>query len=147
MQSRSFVRFEDKECASRACVDGRCCASATCPACQSCAIVGSLGSCAPDDAETCGDGVCEYCLDGACRQIGPSGLDTTLPACDGICDGAGACIAAPRSCCEATQEEAGCAEPAIEACVCETDPYCCATAWDIACVEEVKALACGSCQE
>jgi len=39
----------------------------------------------------------------------------------------------------------GCNDPVIEACVCAIDPYCCDTAWDEQCVEEVETLLCGDC--
>jgi hypothetical protein len=35
------------ECASGSCVDGVCCSTASCGACFSCAVTGSLGTCAP----------------------------------------------------------------------------------------------------
>lgn len=39
----------------------------------------------------------------------------------------------------------GCIDPAVEACVCELDPFCCDTLWDETCVAEVEALSCGTC--
>ncbi len=52
-------------------------------------------------------------------------------------------IPAPPGACETTSPTPGCAEePAIEACVCDADPYCCHTAWDSICVNEVTSLAC-----
>jgi hypothetical protein len=40
--------------------------------------------------------------------------------------------ALPHDCC--TTGAAGCTNAAVERCVCATDPYCCATAWDEACI-------------
>lgn len=39
----------------------------------------------------------------------------------------------------------GCDTPAVEACVCAQDPYCCDTAWDSQCASEVEIFGCGSC--
>ncbi len=61
----------------------------------------------------------------------------TLSGCD--CTGGGA----SHDCCEAG--DPGCNDPAIEACVCAQDPYCCDTAWDEQCVAEVDSFGCGSC--
>ncbi|MBL9118856.1 MAG: hypothetical protein JNL80_02940 [Phycisphaerae bacterium] len=46
----------------------------------------------------------------------------------------------PHDCC--TTGMAGCTDGAIERCVCAADPYCCETAWDVACV----ALATSTCK-
>ena len=56
-----------------------------------------------------------------------------------------ACDAAPptHDCC--TPGAAGCEDPAVEACVCATDDYCCTTEWDAQCIAEVDSLACGDC--
>ena len=37
----------------------------------------------------------------------------------------------------------GCSDPGIEAVVCASDPYCCATEWDSICVDEVVEFAAG----
>jgi len=39
----------------------------------------------------------------------------------------------------------GCIDPTIEQCVCDGDPFCCATAWDEYCVAEVDEFGCGTC--
>ena len=49
-----------------------------------------------------------------------------------------------HNCCE-TGHGAGCNDPAIEACVCEGDDYCCIVEWNSYCVEEVELFGCGSC--
>lgn len=50
------------------------------------------------------------------------------------------------ACCAARPGAAGCAEDAqIESCVCAQDSYCCTTAWDATCVDELMGLGCGSC--
>ena len=56
--------------------------------------------------------------------------------------------AAKGSCCEA-HEQPGCDDPAIEACVCDTqkgDPTCCNEAWDLFCMTLVDLLSCGTCK-
>ncbi len=39
----------------------------------------------------------------------------------------------------------GCTDLAVQACVCAADSYCCTTAWDGLCVNEVTSLGCGTC--
>jgi hypothetical protein len=39
----------------------------------------------------------------------------------------------------------GCGDPSVEACVCESDPYCCEVAWDVDCAGKVERLGCGFC--
>lgn len=51
----------------------------------------------------------------------------------------------PAAACCASEPQPGCRDAAIEACVCAADSFCCATAWDIACVVEVEDLGCGGC--
>ena len=48
-----------------------------------------------------------------------------------------------HDCCETG--EAGCADSAVESCVCAIDPYCCDSAWDQTCVDHVQAEGCGTC--
>jgi hypothetical protein len=49
-----------------------------------------------------------------------------------------------HNCCQ-TGHGAGCSNPAIQACVCAVDPFCCDIEWDNICVGEVQGLNCGSC--
>lgn len=39
----------------------------------------------------------------------------------------------------------GCADSAIESCVCATNPHCCDTSWDANCIESVEGLGCSDC--
>jgi hypothetical protein len=50
----------------------------------------------------------------------------------------------PVTCCE-PQPGPSCGDPAIEACVCATDPTCCEQAWTEECALLVNKLECGSC--
>lgn len=50
----------------------------------------------------------------------------------------------PITCC-APQPGPSCGDPAIEACVCATDPTCCEQAWTDECALLVNKLECGSC--
>ncbi len=49
-----------------------------------------------------------------------------------------------HDCCD-TGHGPGCSHPAIEACVCDIDRFCCAVTWDGQCVGLVAAESCGSC--
>lgn len=48
-------------------------------------------------------------------------------------------------CCTAAAAP-GCTDAAVEACVCMQDSYCCETAWDALCVDEVGSFGCGTCE-
>jgi len=79
------------------------------------------------DEEHCGgcDTACgddEVCIDGDCVE----GSDD------------------PGNCC-ASHAGAGCTNPAIEACVCAQDSFCCDNTWDGTCAGEVESLGCGMC--
>jgi hypothetical protein len=52
---------------------------------------------------------------------------------------------AAGDCCTDNGEVSGCVDAAVQDCVCAEDPYCCDTAWDEICVDEVDSLACGTC--
>jgi hypothetical protein len=83
------------ECASDSCVDGVCCGSTVCGECQSCAVPGSEGTCAPvakytDDADTkcSGVGTCDGV--GGCRakngtMCAGDAECTSLHCVDGVC--------------------------------------------------------------
>lgn len=147
--------------------DGFCCSIAWDAACVDEAV--ACGGCGPE----CGDGACEggetcalcpadcgacpACGDGACN--GSEGCDTCPSDCgacagcgDGTCGGAETCQGCPADCgpctgdCCAPAEEPGCGDGSVAGCVCSIDPFCCATAWDVLCVEE--AIGCGlSCTD
>jgi hypothetical protein len=70
-----------RECLSGQCVDGFCCASASCSDCLSCDVVGHQGACYP---------VAAGVADGACLAHCPAGSNLS----SGLCDGNGACRAA-----------------------------------------------------
>jgi hypothetical protein len=90
------------DCAESACVDGVCCASASCGTCQSCAVVGSAGVCAPlpeltaDPAHQCtGSRTCDG--SGVCAQITGTSCTSTNECLSGFCvDGV---------CCESARDE------------------------------------------
>jgi len=50
------------------------------------------------------------------------------------------------SCC-LSNATPGCDNAAIEACVCALDSYCCNTAWDQFCVDEVDSFGCAMCND
>jgi hypothetical protein len=58
--------------------------------------------------------------------------------------GCGSCGGGGGMCCQELQS-AGCGDPAVEACVCAFDDFCCTTQWDQLCADEVSLLGCGVC--
>jgi hypothetical protein len=85
----------------------------------------------------CGNGqieIGEVCdldnLDG--ETCASQGYARGLLQCDG-CDAFDASKCTDGNCCD-PQLTGGCEVPFVEICVCAADPYCCATAWDDACV-------------
>ena len=56
-----------------------------------------------------------------------------------------ACQSYTGSCCEA-KDTPGCEDPAVVACVCAEDGYCCNVEWDETCVSEVTEYDCGVCE-
>jgi hypothetical protein len=66
------------DCATGRCVDGVCCASPSCPDCESCNVSGHEGVCYAVPAGT---------ADGACAAQCPAGSNQM----SGLCDGNGAC--------------------------------------------------------
>jgi hypothetical protein len=121
--------------------------------------------CVPDCRDKlCGDDGCggqcgecgqeQFCRGGWCYDCGCDGKVCGDDGCGtscGTCEPGEACVQGAcevptlSACCDAL-EEPGCpAEPAVEACVCQDDEYCCSSAWDDWCVAEVDALGCGTC--
>ena len=87
------------------------------------------------EVEEFGCGTCpsgEGCGDWACNN------GETCWTCENDCGG---CVG---ECCEANGTP-GCWEPAVMACVCAMDGYCCDTIWDEACAAEVVQYGCDTC--
>ncbi len=144
----------DAECGDGVCGPDESCAS--CPGdCGFCA--GSGDCCAPHDAPACASQATTQCvcdLDAYCCQVEWDALcveqaaDDCAAGCamapqcgDGVCDDVEDCGACPADCgpcdpgdCCQARADAGCEVPSLEACVCQADPFCCATAWDSLCV-------------
>lgn len=55
-------------------------------------------------------------------------------------------VSASTDCCYGNGTP-GCDDPAIEACVCAIDPYCCSTQWDQQCADEVDSFGCAVCDD
>jgi hypothetical protein len=83
------------------------------------------------DDETGGNAAEDEDEDGGTPTVGP--IDTG--------DEGGAVVG---DCCTA-QEQGGCSDAMIEACVCGQDPVCCDEVWDDVCVESVAGFGCGDC--
>jgi len=106
------------ECASGLCQQGVCCNSSCTGTCRSCALAGTMGTCAPvpagsdplgqcadNGAPACGtDGTCDGA--GACRLY-TAGTTCAPSTCTGVtftpaqsCNGTGSCLAATPSSCD-----------------------------------------------
>jgi hypothetical protein len=109
------------ECISGNCVDGVCCGTPSCPACNSCGVNGA-GSCAPLGAGA---------TDARCGATSPCGKTN-------VCDGAGACRNSTAVCqaaaCNGTTftPAQSCAGTAATACPAGTPTSCGAYACDVA---------------
>lgn len=104
--------------------------------------VGAAADCCEDDAAPgCSDVSVEECVCDADPYCCATAWDSI---CVGEVESLGCGTCTDAGCCSPTAT-AGCTEPSVEACVCDEDPYCCATAWDSICVGEVESLGCGTC--
>ncbi len=144
------------------CSDTDCAATGGCAGPGSpCCLAGQSSGCGTDAAlEACVCASDSFCCtntwDNMCASAAKvCGANCNPPAevCDNAADDDGDgstdcadtdCATAPSCaasvCCE-SMTTPGCADPAIEACVCAKDSFCCATAWDYICVGE--ASSCG----
>lgn len=109
-------------------------------------FAGCGGKCAGDAA--CNEKCRADFPDGA-KQFEALLLCVWCDACPTSCSQfAAACGGEPSNekepCCKPHTTK-GCSDAAIEACVCETDAYCCEDAWDQFCVERVIESQCGAC--
>ncbi|MFO0631400.1 MAG: hypothetical protein U0168_00970 [Nannocystaceae bacterium] len=105
--------------------------------------------CTPAAALGCVDADIQACVCAADPYCCSEGWDalcvdhvTTLNC--GGCDAAGADARATDSCCS-SHETAGCVDAAVADCVCASEPYCCAVAWDGLCIDAIATLGCGDC--
>lgn len=58
--------------------------------------------------------------------------------------GSGGTAGAPNNCCKPATTP-GCSTASVSTCVCAQDNFCCSTAWDSMCVQEVDEFKCGNC--
>ncbi|MDC0723630.1 hypothetical protein [Nannocystis bainbridge] len=102
-----------------------------------CCVAGEGPGCVDAEVQAC---VCE--VDASC-------CDTQwTEACVALVESqaCGTCGAPQDLCCEPL-DTPSCEDPAISACVCAQDPFCCNVEWDELCVSEVETLGCGMCVE
>jgi hypothetical protein len=97
-----------------------------------------------EEVETLGCGTCDPGTGGVGGIGGTGGISTGGVAGSGGFGATGGTGGSTGSCC-GTHSTAGCVDPAVEACVCGADPYCCTDSWDGICVTEVTSLGCGMC--
>lgn len=152
------------------CGDGTCDAEESCESCPAdCgACAGTGDCCAPHDTTGCAslditNCVCamdDYCCatawDALCVQEAGTqcgaGCVVVSSCGDGTCDADEGCDDCPSDCgvcdpgdCCTPRDTPGCGAPGIQACVCEADPFCCATAWDSLCVIGAKDTCGATC--
>jgi hypothetical protein len=112
---------------------GDCCAANGSPGCDDAAVEACV--CVAD----------AFCCNSEWDQLCVDQVDSLM--C-GSCGGGGGSTGGgggPAACCVPTVT-AGCpADPALEACVCGSDPFCCDSEWDSLCVDEVDSFMCGVC--
>ncbi|MEZ4265452.1 MAG: lamin tail domain-containing protein, partial [Myxococcota bacterium] len=117
----------DDLCAASAVEDcSNACTGPCVPACdgKNCGDDGCGGSCG-----TCGVG--QECVVGTCQMVGCGNATCDFGEnCSNCPDDCGACSG---ECCTA-HATSGCDEPAVSACVCAVDSFCCTEAWDPTCV-------------
>jgi hypothetical protein len=131
----------DDECAAY----GDCCEDI----CYECGDV--LASCGPQDCFTatglpgCDDWQCEDCtcsLDDYCCTTAwdETCVDMATAECGQACG-----LDGPPLACSIPHDTPGCGNGPCESCVCSADDYCCTTAWDETCVEEIETFGCWEC--
>ena len=113
------------------------------------------GQCGPgdevpcDDDDACTDDLCDPAW--GCWHAPIEGCVLGASCGDGLCQGMAGetCASCPVDCgpclggdCCAQHDAPGCEDGAVTACVCDSDPYCCAAAWDVECVG--VAIGCGA---
>lgn len=107
-----------------------CCEAAMQPGCEDPEIEACV--CAADDF-CCSDQWDEACVDVA-----------VFGDCGAVCEDM-PIAPPPGECCVENEDAGGCLDAGVQDCVCATDPYCCAYAWDNVCVDYVEQLGCGMC--
>ncbi len=129
--------------------DSYCCAISWDENCVAEVATYKCGTCT--EVVTCGDGTChetEHCEDcpqdcGSCPSICGDAICELPDTCETCPQDCGVCLGS--TCCK-SQSTPGCDQPAVQACVCAEDSYCCAIVWDSNCVAEIAQYGCGKCQ-
>lgn len=100
--------------------------------------------CSPSASAGCSDPAVEACVCGGdsfcCDTQWDDVCAAAADACGGNCGGGGG----GGACCM-VQAGPGCADPAIEGCVCLFDSFCCEMQWDDICVEEAQTTCGAAC--
>jgi hypothetical protein len=99
----------------------------------------------------CGDGICSHKENSencpydckACEfECGNGTCETECGESCAVCSKD--CGQCSGDCCK-PQAAPGCESPAVLACVCQQDAYCCDVAWDLVCAAEAEQLGCADC--
>lgn len=133
------------------------------PGDQDCCLPGSGPGCSDLAVQDCVCGEIPFCCDSGWEEVCASAVEAL--GC-GHCGGEGETFDPPPGdtgeeppppgdtgeeppppaggCCEILATP-GCDDPAVQDCVCMQDAFCCDTAWDEVCVEQVATFGCGDC--
>jgi hypothetical protein len=112
---------------------------------QACCDPADLPGCVEDpELETCVCGLDPFCCD---TQWDDQCVQTGVRQCGAVCE------AGPTDCCSPAGTPGCPGDPALEACVCAVDPFCCDEQWDGMCAEiaqdqcglECKVVVGGDC--
>ncbi|MBX7077922.1 MAG: hypothetical protein K1X88_01970 [Nannocystaceae bacterium] len=105
-----------------------------------CTVAAALG-CVDADIEACVCAADPYCCTDGWDELC---VDHVATLSCGSCAGASADARTIEGCC-AAHDTPACADDVVAQCVCASEPFCCAVAWDELCVDAIATLGCGEC--
>jgi len=98
------------------------------------------------DTSVADSGSGDSAADGTVKDAIADGKDGGGTTTDGGASDINFDVKGGQTCCQ-TSDKPGCADSAVQACVCAKDAYCCNNKWDSVCVGKVNSLKCGVCEK